>query len=141
MLVREIRIDRDGNWYADGQIMERREIVNLFSTNLWRDETNQYYIKLAHQTFPIVVEDTPYIINEVFEDDGKIKLRLNDERVLDLPEQPIMVINNVPYASLFWERDAKFTRSAFWQLNKYVVETNNSYWLKFNDIQVPMVFQ
>lgn len=141
MLVNEIKIDREGNWYADGMKMERKEIVNLFSTHLWRNGENQYFICLNQQVFPIVVEDTPFIINEVIEEEGKLKVRLNDERVLDLSDHPIVVIKSIPYTSLFWERDAKFARHAFWQLSKYIVETDQGYLVKFGDTQIKLIFQ
>lgn len=124
----EIRIDRDCNWYCDGTRMVREDIIELLSRNVVEDKAGKWLIKFKNQSYPVIVEDVPFLVKEITDDGGTLKLRTNDNRQLNFPHGGIRLKNDIPYVSLFNNRlDAKLSRSAFWKLNQFIKEENNNY--------------
>jgi len=56
----DIRIDRQGDWYYRGSKIERKRMVALFSTILWRED-DCYFLKTPHEKLKIQVETAPFI--------------------------------------------------------------------------------
>ena len=56
----DIRIDRQGDWYYQGSKIERRRMVALFSTILWRED-DSYFLKTPHEKLKIEVEAAPFV--------------------------------------------------------------------------------
>jgi hypothetical protein len=123
--ITEIRIKKDGKWYADGREMFRIPIVNLFATHLKRDETGEYYIHLQDETFPVVVEDVPFTVVGAYRENGPLNLVLHDEQEIELGKPiPLYFREGVPYLSFKWENDTRLSRSAFWMISNYLKEEN-----------------
>ncbi|MGE5544589.1 MAG: DUF1285 domain-containing protein [Bacillota bacterium] len=138
MSVQEIRIKNDGKWYADDRLMFRKPIVKLFATNLHRDNEDQFFIRLNQETFPVVVEDVPFLAVDAYVDGGGIVLVLYDEQEMRIDEEtPVVFKDKVPYLSFRWKNDTRLSRSAFWMVSNFLVEKNNRVFLippgKLND--------
>ncbi|NLW45425.1 MAG: DUF1285 domain-containing protein [Syntrophomonadaceae bacterium] len=130
MSVQEIRIKNDGKWYADDRLMFRKPIVKLFATNLMRDENYQYFISLGQETFPVVVEDVPFLATDAYVDEGAIVFVLYDEQELRIEKEvPVVFIDDTPYLSFRWENDTRISRSAFWMVSNFLVERDNQVYL------------
>jgi hypothetical protein len=127
-----IIIARDGTWYWGNWEMKRKDIVRLFSSHLVKTCEHDYAINLNNEVCPVKVEDVPFVIAEILPEE-ELRILLNDERVLDLPPTEIILKNNVPYCSLFWKSDTKFSRSAFWQLHYYFFETEHGYEVRYRN--------
>lgn len=56
----DIRIDSNGDWYYRDSKIERKRMVALFSTILWR-ENDTYYLKTPQEKLQIAVEIVPFI--------------------------------------------------------------------------------
>jgi len=121
VVVRTLRIARDGTWYADETEMERRDIVSLFAAHLERDGQG-YLVRLGSDSMRVEVEDVPFVIADVVPAEGGLRARLVDGREVDLPPGPIYLVNDIPYCSLRWERDTKVGRGAWWRLLWYLDE-------------------
>ena len=81
----EIRIDRNGDWFSNGEKMIHEGILELFRKSLRRDADGGYYVEVGEQTCPVQVEHTPFIVRGIFyenDEQGRdiIWLMLNDER-------------------------------------------------------------
>ena len=120
-----IIIESDGTWYWGSCEMKRKDIVRLFSSHLVKTGEHDYAINLNNEVCPVKVEDVPFVITGILPEE-ELRILLNDERILDLPPTEIVLKNNVPYCSLFWENDTKLSRSAFWQLHYYFFRTQAS---------------
>jgi len=136
--VQEIRIKRDGKWYADDRLMFRKPIVKLFAMNLERDDEDRFYIHLNQETFPVVVEDVPFTATEAYIDEGAIVLVFYDEQETRLEDEtPLHFRGDTPYLSFKWENDTRLSRSAFWMVSNYLVEKGGRVYLippgKFNN--------
>lgn len=58
----DIRIDREGRWYYQGDKMERKAMVKLFSSILRLDEDNSYYLVTPVEKMKISVDVAPFAI-------------------------------------------------------------------------------
>jgi len=124
----EIKIDRDCEWYCDGVKMIRENIIELLSRNIVADKDGKWLIKFENQSYPVLVEDVPFLVKEIISDGNDLRIRTNDNRVLDLPSGGIEIKDNTPYVSLFNKRlDAKLSRSAFWELSKFIRKYDGDY--------------
>ena len=118
-VINEIRIARNGKWYANGAEMFRLPIVNLFATHLERDENGGYYIHLGQETHPVVVEDSPFYVIGIDESKEKLTLVFHDRQEMEITE-PVKVYfdGDVPYISFKWEKDTKLSRGTYWKLSE-----------------------
>uniref|UniRef100_A5WC47 DUF1285 domain-containing protein n=1 Tax=Psychrobacter sp. (strain PRwf-1) TaxID=349106 RepID=A5WC47_PSYWF len=64
----DLVIKANGEWWHEGSKISRQSLVDLFSTVLWRegtDENSAYYLKTPVEKLRIKVEDVPFLITEV----------------------------------------------------------------------------
>jgi len=85
----DLRIDRQGQWYHEGQAFTRTSLVRLFSTLLRKDEDQQHYLVTPVEKVAVDVEEVPFLI-VLAEQEGegaaaRIRLQTNvsDEFYLD----------------------------------------------------------
>ena len=76
----DIRIDREGCWYYQGDKMERKAMVKLFSSILRLDEDNSYYLVTPVEKMKISVDVAPFAIVDfrVDNQEGKPTLVFKD---------------------------------------------------------------
>ncbi|MDH7479129.1 MAG: DUF1285 domain-containing protein [Syntrophomonadaceae bacterium] len=127
----DISIDGDGVWFYRGAKMFRQPVVSFLASRLKMID-NQYYICHQEQTVPVAVEDVPFVIITTSMEGGVLKGSLADGREVIIPEQEILLEGDVPYFSLFWERDSKFSRPAFWQIVPYLVEEDGRQVIRYS---------
>ena len=91
----DIRIDRDGKWYHEGELIARIEICKIFGS-LLRYEGNDHFLVTPHVRLRIEVEDAPFVAIDVeWEGEGEqcnLAFRTNlDDVVVADQEHPIRV--------------------------------------------------
>jgi hypothetical protein len=119
----EIRFARDGNWYADGELVDNPRISRLFANSIERDGVGGYRLRIGDETAPVVVEDTPYVVTSVDVDgDGELVVSLNDGSTEIVPAGGIALGDgDVFYCDVKGGRDrARLLRPAHYQLAAHV---------------------
>ena len=58
--VVDIRIDRNGRWYHEGDQIKRQPLIDLFATIL-RQQDNEYFLVTPIEEMAIQVEDVPFL--------------------------------------------------------------------------------
>jgi len=139
----DIRIDKDGVWYYEGNEMFRKNILETFFQELERDSTGRYVINHNGQSFAIEVEDVPYAVRSVelsSDEQGRaafFNLVLSDDTVEKLaPGTLRMGEDNVLYCSVKGNRfEARFTRNSYYQFAEYIQcdSEKNTYYIKLDD--------
>lgn len=130
MNLQEIRIKRDGKWYANNAEMFRMQIVNLFARNLVKDVVGRFFIELNQETFPVIVEDVPFIAVDAHIDDGTIVFTFHDEQIMIVSEETMVTFkDDTPYLTYRWVDDTKINRSAYWMISEYLVEREGNIYL------------
>ena len=124
----DIRIDRAGNWYYMGTLINRERMVKLFSTIL-RREGDDYFLVTPVEKVGIKVDDAPFTAVEMETDQGSIIFRTNlDDCVKVDDRHPISVSINEktgepsPYVLIRDNLDALISRSVYYQLAEMAVE-------------------
>jgi hypothetical protein len=122
----DIRIDREGNWYANGQLVIHEKILKLFQKSLVR-EGDMYLIRIGVQSNPVMVEDVPFFVRGVFlentaEGIDVIRLMLNDGRTIGLdPNSMRSPDMHSLYAAIPGTgMEARFSREALSQFGKFL---------------------
>src|SRR5260370_16691993 len=76
----KISFRRDGNWYSDDERIDNPRIGLLFSQSIKRNSDGSYYLQVAEERASITVEDTPYVVKSLEDDQlGAFMIVLNDE--------------------------------------------------------------
>ena len=57
-----MRIDQEGRWYHEGDLIKRIELVKLFARVLSVDEAGQHWLRTPVEFGQIEVEDAPFVI-------------------------------------------------------------------------------
>ena len=65
----KISFRRDGNWYSDDERIDNPRISLLFSRSIKRNPDGSYYLQVAEERAPITVEDTPYVVKALEDDE------------------------------------------------------------------------
>src|SRR6202451_3141326 len=75
-----ISFRRDGHWYNDEERIENPRIALLFSQSIRRNPDGSYFLQVAEERAPITVEDTPYVVKALEDDElGGLVMVLNDD--------------------------------------------------------------
>jgi len=118
----KIFLDREGNWFCDGEEITHPRTVQLFSRSLRKCPGGKYELSIGKENCPVEIEDTPYLIRRVDFDSHRITVTLNDESEEPLaPESLEVGENDVLYCRVkHGEHQARFRRKAYYQLSDRV---------------------
>lgn len=67
-IIDEIFIDKEGNWFHNGEKFTNERIISFFSKSVNITADGEYVIHYGNYTYPIKVEDTPYFVTGVIFD-------------------------------------------------------------------------
>ncbi len=124
----KIFLDREGNWFSDGEEITHPRTVQLFSRSLRKCPDGKYELSIGKENCPVEIEDTPYQVRQVdFGSDG-VTVTLNDESEEPLALESLEVgENEVLYCRVKQKAHAaRFLRKAYYQLAQRI-DYNDSY--------------
>jgi hypothetical protein len=140
----KISFRRDGNWYTDDERIDNSRIALLFSRSIKRNPDGSFYLQVAEERAPIAIEDTPYVVKAVYEDDrdGFIIVTNDDESEPLDPMTLEVGRDNVLYCrvknGVF---RARFLRSAYYHLsNNFFTDEGETYSLVVHGRRYPIKF-
>ena len=115
----KISFRRDGNWYTDDERIGNARIALLFSRSIKCNQDGSYYLQVAEERAPITVEDTPYVVKAVYENDGGFVIVTNDDEREPLDPATLEVgCDNVLYCRVKTGAfPARFLRTAYYHLS------------------------
>lgn len=76
--LESIRLHADGHWSHQGHRIENPRILALFNRSIERTEGGTWILHIKPFTYPIEVEDTPYFIEQIAQDEEGLLLTLSD---------------------------------------------------------------
>jgi uncharacterized protein len=123
----EIFIDKEGTWFHRGAEIVRKDIIQLLSAGLERDDRNRYILHWDGNACSVEVEDTAFVVRRVDERDGSFSLHLSDDSIEELSPKTLSTgPDDVPYCLVKKDRfPARFTRAAYYQLAEHIEEKEN----------------
>lgn len=127
----DIRIDSNGEWFYQGDKMERQAVVRLLSRIL-RKDGEEYFLVTPYEKMKIEVSDVPFVVVMMDkEDEGeaqKIHFSTQQGDYFTLSsEHPLEIIYNernepTPYVSVRHALKAKLNRPVYYELADVVCE-------------------
>jgi len=138
----KISFRRDGNWYSDDERIDNPRIALLFSQSIKRNPDGSYYLQVAEERASITVEDTPYVVKSLEDDQlGGFMIVLNDETREPLDPAKLEIgADNVLYALVKdGEERARFLRSAYYHLSdRFESDTDGRFYLNVRGKRHPL---
>jgi hypothetical protein len=121
-----IRLDAEGRFWHDDDLIENPNVLRAFHQGLERDEHGRTLLRFGWDWCVIQVEDTPYQVLGLRIDGEHLLLRLDDGRELTLSSEALSVsVEGVLYARVIGrggEMEARFSRAAQGQLTELLEE-------------------
>jgi hypothetical protein len=115
-----IRINREGQWFHEGDPIRRESLVRLFASILRREDDGEYYLVTPAEKWRIQVELHPLIVTDVDRGEGVVQLSLNNGKTLELgQEHPLFLepaVGDIAAVSLWHGLAALFSRAAWYRL-------------------------
>jgi len=131
----EIRLDNEGRWFHEGVEITHKLTAELFSQSVKKHPDGGYCLEVGVERARIVVDDTPYMVGRVTVEGGVATARLNDKSEEDLDLASLRVgEDNVLYCRVKnGEFPARLLRPAYYQLMKYLEETDDGYAVRIGE--------
>ncbi|MDP2608752.1 MULTISPECIES: DUF1285 domain-containing protein [unclassified Oceanobacter] len=133
----DIRIDPQGDWYHEGGLIKRPELVRLFASIL-RKDGDDYVLVTPAEKMTIQVDDLPFQVILLEREAGVINAVTNvgDTLVLGL-EHPVQLSERdgqrLPCVEVRSGLMARFCRNTYYQLVDWAEEWDDGYWVTSGD--------
>lgn len=137
-----IRIDKEGTWFYNDLPIVNRAIYLFFNQHITVDDDGTYSLKIGNETCRLIVEDTPYVVVDVWLEEeagpgqNTFQIRLNDETQEQLNLETLIIReDNSPCCRVKNEQfPARFLRPAYYRLAEHVVQDEaGRFYIPLND--------
>lgn len=114
-------LDREGNWFCDGEAITHPRTTRLFSRSITRSPEGGYRLVIGRESCPVAVEDTPYMVRAVDFLPDRVVIMLNDETEESLDPSSLEIgDDNVLYCRVKGGYPARFLRPAYYHFTSRV---------------------
>ena len=128
----DIRIDREGRWFHEGDQIKRQPLIDLFAT-LLRREADDYYLVTPVEQMQIDVEDVPFVAIDMDvrghaeNTDLLFTTNVGDYVLADAAHE-VFMLGDTPYFSVRDNLLARIQRSVFYRLVEVGIERQGRLW-------------
>ncbi len=121
-----IRLDREGRWWHDDELVEHSKIIEAFNTGLVPTEDGRFKLQFGWDWCFVEVEDAAYRVTAIDSRPDGVGLRLSDRTAEPLaPESLALDADGVLCCRVKQGRaKARFTRDAQFALGEFLEEEN-----------------
>jgi len=133
-----IVVDKEGNWFYNGQPIINRKIILYFYQILEHASGGGYQLRTEREICPVAVQDAPFVVVALWRSDQpreEIVVKLNDDTSEPLDLKTLVIgADNVPYCSVKQRRfRARFLRAPYYCLAESVrQEGETTFFLELN---------
>ena len=115
----DIRINAEGLWFHEGDPIAREALVKLFASILWFED-GEYYLVTPVEKLKIIVEDVPFIVNQMQQiEETWIAVTNTHERIIVSQDYPVELRQYqnqwLPYIRIRYDLWARVNRSIYYQ--------------------------
>jgi len=135
-----IKLDKEGNWYHGEYPILHDRTVSYFHKNIARDNSGQYYLTGEDKPIYFEVEDVPFFVKKIEKTIVGFLIYLTDESIelLDLNSMGVGEDNALYCLIKGGEYVAKFYRSAYMELSKFILQEGRDYIIQFGSKRYPI---
>lgn len=110
----DFSIDKNGQWYHEGDPIKREALAKLFSDRALKiDEDGNYWLATPFEKYPVEVEDVPYVVVDYEGQGSDLTFRTNMDETTD---KPIEMRGGVPYVEVRSGLYARINRAVYYNL-------------------------
>lgn len=119
-----LRIDREGRWWHDDELVEHPKIIDAFNMGLSPAEDGKYILRFGNDWCFVTVEDAAYRVTGIDQEGGDFFVRLTDRTAEKLDANTLCVDNDGVLmcrvkGGKAW---ARFSRDAQFQIGEHLSE-------------------
>ena len=120
----DLKVKANGEWWHEGQLINRQAMIDLFSTVLWKED-GKFYLKTPVEQIEIEVEDEPLFVNQVdlvkIEGKSYIQLTTTTQDIVIVDQEHSLFMREYlgelrPYVHVRFGINALIQRAAFFHL-------------------------
>ena len=135
-----LRLSKDGDWYHEGKIFERKALSDLFHRSIiWDENDKEYFIRIGRERARFELEDVPYFISTItLTMPMQIKLLGGHEETLNPEKFSVGPESQIYYelqAGHYCGHQARLTRAAHQLLLQYAVSESE---ININGIKIAL---
>jgi uncharacterized protein len=115
-------IDKEGRWFQNGAEIIHPGIYRQFCQMLEKSADGDYRVRMGREVCRVEVQDAPFVVRSVSEQEEQLFVHLNDESVEPLdPEHFWIGDEHVPYVTVKDGKfHARFSRPAYYGLARHI---------------------
>jgi len=120
-----IRLDAQGRWWHDGELVEHPHIIEAFNRGISPDENGRFRLRLGNDWCYVDVEDAAYRVLAIdLASDDRLSIRLSDRtaEILDPATLSLDADGAFSCAVKHGQAKAKFSREAHFALGSHLEE-------------------
>jgi hypothetical protein len=138
--IPELRLDRDGEWYVDGERISHERTCQVLTRNVYLRPEGGFGTSIGREHVPIVVDDVAFFVRSVEPDAAGLGLFLSDETAerQAVPELKSSADGRMYVCIKDGRAWARFSRSAHQALAPLVEEREGAYGLVLGSRFVPV---
>jgi len=115
----DIFINAQGEWFHEGDLIERDQLVRLFASILWF-EKNSYYLVTPVEKLKIQVADVPFLVHQAEQVERSWAVVTNVHQQIIISEQNPVALRMyegqaLPYINVRYDLWARVNRSIYFQ--------------------------
>jgi len=140
-----IRIDKEGNWYYQDLPIINKKIYLHLNQCLSREPSGRYILSMNGEKCYLEVEDTPFVIQEVYvspdpSPSPSLVVKLNDGTEEPLQADTLRVgQDNIVYCRVKeGVYEARLLRNAYYQLAEFLQQDGQHYYLIIEGTKIPL---
>ena len=140
-----IRIDKEGNWYYQDLPIINKKIYLYLNQCLSQEPSGRYILSTNGEKCYLEVEDTPFVIQEVYVSSDtsptpSLVVKLNDGTEEPLQADTVRVgQENIVYCRVKeGAYEARLLRNAYYQLAEFLQQDGQDYYLVIEDTKIPL---
>lgn len=140
-----IRIDKEGNWYYQDLPIINKKIYLHLNQCLSREPSGRYILSMNGEKCYLEVEDTPFVIQEVYvspdaSPSPSLVVKLNDGTEEPLQADTLRVgQDNILYCRVKeGVYEARLLRNAYYQLAEFLQQDGQHYYLVIEGTKIPL---
>jgi hypothetical protein len=120
-----IRLDSQGRWWHDGELVEHPRIVEAFNCGIFPDDDGRFRLQLGNDWCYVDVEDAAYRVLAIdLASDDRLSIRLSDRtaEILDTGSLQVDADGALRCTVKSGKAKAKFSREAHYALGSHLEE-------------------
>lgn len=137
-------INKEGKWFQNGAEIIHPRIRRHFISLLQKSPEGRYYLRMGREVCDVEVEDAPFVVVSVWEDQGQsLQIELNDGSLEQFhPDRSWIGKENIPYC-MVRERafHARFSRPAYYQLARYIMSEGEDFFFVIAGERFPVIYK